>query len=308
MNRRTLGILLALFGSLLFSTKAVLVKLAYRHDIDSISLLLLRMIFALPIYLVILAQVSPGKFSEWRRIPAKYWIGLFIAAALGYYLSSLLDFIGLQYIDASVERLILFIYPTFVAALNVLLFRERLTKIQMGALLISYVGLVCVFGQNLNSISLDQAFWWGSVLILICALTFALFLVLSQWLIPHFGSKGFTSLSMTVACCLVIVHYSVLLDFDVILDWPWQVFIIALAMAILATVLPSYLINFAIDRIGATQVGIISSVGPISTITLAYLLLDERLEFTQILGAFMIILGVSIVSFEVRRQRKTGPS
>jgi len=298
------GVVLALSGALLFSTKAVMVKLAFRYEVDSISLLLLRMVFALPVYLVILGRVAPSQRVGWSKVSLKHWMGLIAAAILGYYLSSFLDFKGLEYIDASVERLILFVFPTIVALLNFFIFRERLTRVQMFALALSYLGLVFVFGENLGHISLDNVFWKGAGLIFTCAVTFASSYILSQWVIPFFGPTSFTSLCMTVACLFVIGHFSITGDFEQIFHLHQMVYLYAILMALFATVVPSYLINHAIKRLGATKVGILGSVGPISTITLAYIFLGEQLSFWQAIGAIFIIIGVTIVSREARLRRK----
>ncbi len=300
---QNLGIIFAILGSLLFSTKAIFVKLAYLYQIDSISLLLLRMLFALPFYLIMISQVIRVKWREWWSIPKKYWLSLVIAATLGYYLSSLLDFLGLQYIGASIERLILFIYPTFIAIISFLVFKEKVTPYQAGALALSYIGLLFVFGRNLESISLDSDFWKGSFLILGCALTFAISNVMSQWLIPKFGATSFTSLTMMLACFFVIGHFLSVRQVSVLFTYETNVYLYALAMATIATVIPSYIINYAIQRIGATRSSILANVGPISTISMAYLLLGERLLPVQIDGAVMVIIGVTIVSIEMRRKK-----
>lgn len=296
------GTVLALLGALLFSTKAIFVKLAYQHEVDSSTLLLFRMLMALPFYLFMIFRDYGRSAPQWKKIPPRYWWALVASSFLGYYLSSLLDFMGLQYIDASIERLILFIYPTIIALLSFLVFKERLRKLQVFALIVSYLGLVFVFGEHLSHISLSQTFWKGALLIFLCAFTFAVFLVINQWVIPEFGARAFTSLSMTLACFFVIIHF--LVEHHSHIQWPgaWQVYLYSLAMATLATIIPSYFVNTAIHQIGATRVGILSSVGPISTIALAYWLLDERLSGNQVIGALFIIVGVSFVSFDMKRR------
>lgn len=302
-KQQSLGIIFALVGSLLFSTKAIFVKLSYQHQIDSISLLLLRMIFALPFYLFMIIRVLGQQWQSWIAVRRKHWLALLITAILGYYLSSLLDFLGLQYIGASVERLILFIYPTFIAIISFFVFKERVTLLQAGALALSYIGLLFVFGNNLHSISFDSYFWRGSFLILGCAVTFAIFLVLNQWLIPKFGATSFTSISMTIACLIVILHFLLSRPLSGLFGYPPVVYLYALAMATMATVVPSYIVNYAIQRIGATRSAILASVGPISTVSLAYLLLGERLLPAQMAGGLLVIAGVTVVSVEMKRKK-----
>ncbi len=304
INDQTSGILFALVGTLLFSMKAIFVKLSYLEGIDTLSLLLLRMVFALPFYLFVISRLWRSNVKKWRSISTKHWISLAVAAILGYYLSSFLDFMGLRFIDASVERLILFIYPTFIAIISFLAFGERVSRLQFGALALSYVGLFFVFGHNLGDLSMTSTFWKGAMLICACAVTFALFMVMSQWLIPIFGATSFTSISMTIACFFVIGHFLTVHEVRGILSHTTNVYVYALAMATIATVIPSYIVNYAIQRIGATRAAILASVGPISTISLAYLLLGERLLPIQIVGALLIIVGVTIVSVEVKRKAK----
>lgn len=301
-NSVGIGILSALAGSLLFSTKAIFVKLAYHHEVDSVTLLLLRMLFALPFYIFMLSRITRDEWIDLRKLPGTFWFGLLMSALLGYYLSSLLDFMGLTYIDASVERLILFIYPTIIAIISYFVFRERLSSIQWIALITSYMGLVLVFAPHLSMFNISTDFWKGALLILACALSFAVFMVINQWLLPSFGSKSFTSLSMTVACIFVILHYLIKGDLWAAMHLDRQVYFYAFLMATVATVIPSYIVNYAIQLIGATRSAIMSIVAPISTISLAYWVLGERLFPTQIWGGILIITGVTLVSMEIRRR------
>jgi len=304
ISNQAAGVLLALGGALLFSTKAVIVKLAYQYEVDSITLLFLRMLFALPFYLATLLTLNKTQRSRLNRIPPKLWIGLLAAGTFGYYLSSWLDFVGLQYIDASVERLILFVYPTFVALIAYFFLHEKINRIQGYALAVSYLGLIFVFGPNLDAISISDDFWKGAVLILACAVTFAAFYVLTQWLVTPFGVKAFTALSMISACIIVCIHYGISSAGEYqLFDLSPEVYIYAIIMAIFATVLPSFLVNMAISRLGAIRMAIISSVGPFSTITLAYFFLGETLELEQIFGALFIVAGVTIISVERRRNK-----
>jgi len=301
-NQYSLGVVMAVLAAILFSTKAVIIKLAYLYEVDAVSLLLLRMSFALPFYVAIAIKVSLSKESPLSKIPVRDWVFLFSASALGYYLSSFLDFSALKFIDAGLGRVILFIYPTFIAILAFFWFKERLSKLQVIALVTTYVGLFFVFGQNVSDVSLDQSFWIGTSLLLLCGFCFASFLVISQWLIPRFGSVAFTSFSMIAAATYVIVHYLTSHDLSVIFNLHVHVYLYGMGLALVATVIPSFFMNDAIKRIGATRVGILSSIGPICTILLAFWLLDERMAIEQIFGAALVIAGVTLVSVEKRRK------
>jgi drug/metabolite transporter (DMT)-like permease len=301
MNPIRKGIIFALLGTLFFSTKAIFVKLAYQHDVDPITLLLLRMLFALPFY---------GGLAIWYRQKVKAsihlskrdWILLVITALLGYYVSSFLDFQGLQYIGASLERLILFIFPSFVVILSWILFKERISRSVYIALIFSYVGLLVVFSSQLMELQIGENFWTGTGYILLCAVTFALFYVGNQWLIPKMGAFSFTNISMLIACLAVIIHYTFQVDsWSKLFECSWPVYLYAGLMAFVSTVIPSYFVSYSIQFIGASRSSIISSFGPVSTILLAYLFLDERLSWLQIVGGFIII--VSITRLNINRKK-----
>lgn len=301
MNPIRKGIIFALLGTLFFSTKAIFVKLAYQHDVDPITLLLLRMLFALPFY---------GGLAIWYRqkvrasihLSNRDWILLVITALLGYYISSFLDFQGLQYIGASLERLILFIFPSFVVILSWILFKERISRSVYIALIFSYVGLLVVFSSQLIELQIGENFWTGTGYILLCAVTFALFYVGNQWLIPKMGAFSFTNISMLIACLAVIIHYMFQVDsWSKLFDCSWQVYLYAGLMAFVSTVIPSYFVSYSIQFIGASRSSIISSFGPVSTILLAYLFLDERLSWLQIAGGIIII--VSITRLNINRKK-----
>jgi len=295
------GIFLALFGSLLYSTKAIFVKLAYEYDVDTITILALRMLSALPFYLLI-QLLYRGRGPKVIARP-RHWAGLLIAGFLGYYLASFLDFWGLQFIDASIERLILFTYPTFILIIARVWLKERITKHQLWAIAFSYIGLIWVFSPQITNFSFDQLFLTGASAILACAVSFAIYMIMSQQLISKFGATRYTGYAMTFACFLVIGHYAITESLDHILSLEKPVYLYGFAMGIVATVIPSYMINAAIKSIGASRTAIIASIGPISTITLAYFLLDERLTWAQWTGTAFIILSVTFISLEKIRIR-----
>ncbi len=294
-----LGVVLALLGAVLFSTKAVLVKIAYRdYEIAAISLLMLRMLFALPIYLGI-AVYSTRKKGAYKMTRSDYLKVTFLGI-IGYYLASLFDFMGLQYITASLERLILFIYPTLVVLIGVLFFKEKIKQSQIIALLLSYVGIVIVFMGNVD-ITDQHNLWIGSTLMFFCALTYAIYFVGSGQLLPKMGTWMFTSYALSISCTAVIVHYLIHHGGVGDLDYPLGVYVIAFLMATMATVFPTLLTSEGIRLIGASNSAIIASVGPVSTITLAYIFLGERLTPTQILGGILVLGGVVYLSISRKK-------
>jgi drug/metabolite transporter (DMT)-like permease len=301
------GIVIALLGAVCFSTKAILVKLAYRDtEVDTISLLALRMIFSLPFFIGY-AFTSSSKQTN-VRFTGKQWVSVAIIGCLGYYVSSLLDFLGLQYVTASIERLILFIYPTIVLLMSAVIFKEKIKTIQWLALLITYVGLlIAFFGEvDFNDQQSDN-FMLGSVLIFICAFTFAAYIVGSGKLIPLLGAAKFNSYAMCFAAIGVLTHFYITSDVS-LLHFSGTVYFYSFLMAIISTVVPSYLVVEGIKRIGSDNAAIVGSIGPVSTIIMAYFFLDEQVYFLQLIGTAMILLGVLLISRQKRKLDSGYPS
>jgi drug/metabolite transporter (DMT)-like permease len=295
------GIIIALLGAICFSTKAILVKLAYRDtEVDTISLLALRMIFSLPFFIAY-AFTSSSKQTN-VRFTGKQWVSVAIIGCLGYYVSSLLDFLGLQYVTASIERLILFVYPTLVLLMSAIIFKEKIKPIQWLALIVTYAGLlIAFFGEvDLNSQQSDN-FIFGSILIFICAFTFAAYIVGSGRLIPLLGAAKFNSYAMCFASIGVLTHFFITSDVS-LFHFSGTVYFYSFLMAIISTVVPSYLVVEGIKRIGSDNVAIVGSIGPVSTIIMAYFFLDEHIYFLQLVGTAMILLGVLLISRQKRKQ------
>ncbi len=284
------GILFAIIGVVLFSAKAVMVKMAYTYGIDHLTLLLFRMVFAFPFYLLIAFLTKPLHPKELRN---KDYLWIVIFGFIGYYLASLFDFMGLQYLKAGLERIILFIYPTIVVLLSWFIFRKRITKLQVLAIVVTYFGVLITFwdevGANENSILL------GVFLIFLSAFTYASYLVGSGWLIPKFGVMQFTSYAMIVSTICIVVHYLFINGFN-LSSYPNEVYLLGIAMAIFSTLIPSFLVSAAINRLGASAFSIFGSLGPVSTITLAFFFLDETISILQIFGMLVVISGVMLVS------------
>ncbi len=288
------AILITIAGVILFSSKAVLIKLAYLYDVDSISLLLLRMLFALPFYLFIFLIRRSG----WKENPIsrKQFYMLIGLGFMGYYLASLFDFYGLTYITASLERLILFSYPTFVLLISWVFLKKKITKAQLISIIITYAGIAIIFTDRGGIVEGSaNEITRGSILVFLSAIAYASYLVGSGTLIEKVGSVRLTTYSMLVSCLAVIVHYLIISDLD-ILSFPIQVYVLSFMMAIIATVIPSFLINEGIRRMGAPNVSIVGSLGPVSTIVLSMIFLGEALTLIQFAGAIVIIFGVVVIA------------
>lgn len=284
------GVLFATLGVILFSSKAVMVKMAYKYGVDHLSLLLFRMIFSLPVYLTIILWKKPNYSVQTTKGD---YIWIVVLGFVGYYLASLFDFMGLRYIKAGLERIILFIYPTIVVLLSWLIFGKKLNKAQVLAILITYMGVVITFWGDLGLT--EKNIYWGGFLVFLSALTYASYVVGSGWLIPKFGVLRFTSYAMIVSTCCVVVHYLIAGDHNPF-QFSREVYWLGAAMAIFATLIPSFLVSAAIQYLGASTFSIFGSLGPISTIILAYVLLGESITILQFLGMMVVILGVGLVS------------
>lgn len=288
------GVLFCVLGAICFSTKAIFVKLAYRDTtVEAVTLLALRMVFSLPFFLVS-AAISSSK-SDNVKFTAKQWVYIAIIGSLGYYLSSLLDFLGLQYVSAGIERLILFIYPTLVLLFSSLIFGDKIKRIQWIAVAVTYAGLLLAFVGEANIADGEKDFYLGSALIFACAITFALYIVGSGKMIPLVGAAKYNSYSMSFACISVLVHYLITSD-ESLFNLETQVYVYSISMALLGTVIPSYLVTEGIKRVGSDNAAIISSVGPVSTIIQANIFLSEPVLAVQIAGTALILVGVFIIS------------
>jgi len=288
------GILIALCGAVLFSTKAILVKVAYRDTpVDPLTLLALRMIFSIPFFIGA-AFVSSNKTTN-VKFTGKQWLYVALVGFLGYYISSFLDFAGLKYVSAGIERLILFIYPTLSLLMSAVIFKVKIKPLQWLALVITYVGLAIAFFSEVDLGSpQNKDFIYGAVLIFICAITYAAYIVGSGKLIPLVGASKFNSYAMSFASIGVLSHFFLFSDMS-LLHLPITVYVYSFAMAVFATVIPSYLVAAAINRIGSGNTAIVGSVGPVSTILLAYIFLDEAITVWQLIGTAFILFGVLII-------------
>ncbi len=292
------GILLGVLGIVLFSSKAVMVKLAYRYQVDAISILLLRMVFSFPFYVVI-AFLYRNKKNE-ESVTNKDYLWVVAFGLVGYYLASYFDFVGLTYIKASLERIILFIYPTVVLLLNKIFLKKPISKVQTGAILLTYLGIIIAFGTEVSISGNDT--YLGGFFIILSAITYASYLVGSGWLIPKFGVVKFTSYAMIISCFSVFIHYGLTYKGD-IFTLPWQVYLLGFLIAIFATVIPSYLVSASIKMINSSNFAVIAGFGPISTIVLAAIFLNEKLTLLQILGALVVIIGILIVSLKSNKSK-----
>ena len=283
------GLVLALAGAILFSAKAIIVKLAYRHGVDAVTLIMYRMLFSLPLFLALAWWAGRGKAPltprDWRVV-----VGL---GFCGYYLASMLDFVGLQYISASLERLILYLNPTLVLALSVLLYRKAVGARQLVALAVSYAGVLLVFGHEMEfkgSTTLR-----GALLVFGSALSYAVYLVHSGQEVQRLGSLRLTGLATSVASVLCIVQFLLLRPLQAALV-PEPVLWLSVVNALACTFAPVLMVMMAVERIGATLAAQTGMVGPLSTLALGVLILGEPLNAWIGAGTLLVLAGVWLLA------------
>ena len=292
-----LGVPLTFLGAICFSAKAIMVKIAYIHHADALSLLTLRMLFSLPFFVAI-AIYSNSK-TPGANLNGKDWLQVMILGVIGYYLASFFDFEGLRFITAGLERLILFIYPTLVVIISAIFFNKKIGGREYGALLLTYIGITIVF---INDVNQDQKnIWLGAALIFGSAFTYAIYLIGSGELIPKLGSMRYTSYAMIVSTIAVCIHYICTSEIK-IFSFSKEIYLLSAGMAIFSTVIPALLLSEGIRMIGSGRASIIGSIGPVSTIILAYFFLGENITLYQLLGTILVLAGVVTVSGREKKE------
>lgn len=280
--------LLALGGSIAFSGKAIIVKLAYRYGVDPVTLIMYRMLFALPIFATMAWWASRGKPPLTRRdVLGVVWLGV-----TGYYLASYLDFAGLQYVTASLERLIIYLTPTLVMLLSWLLYRQRITRRQVLAMAISYCGVVLVFGHEITLQGPQTA--WGALLVFLSAVSYAVYLVYSGELVKRLGSLRLVGLATSVACLCCIAQFLLLKPLAVAAAVAPEVVWLSVLNATVCTAVPVLLVMMAIERVGAGVTAQTGMVGPISTILMGVLILGEPFTAWVAAGTVLVLVGVTV--------------
>jgi drug/metabolite transporter (DMT)-like permease len=282
------GLALAVAGSIAFSGKAIIVKLAYRYGVDAVTLIMYRMLFALPIFLAMAWWASRGKAPLTRRD----WLGVLGLGITGYYLASFLDFAGLAYITASLERLILYLNPTLVLLFGWLVYGRRWRAMQVAGMAISYAGVVLVFGQELSVDGANVAL--GAALVFASTVSYAVYLVYSGEMVQRLGSLRLVGLATSVACVLCIVQFLVLRPVDSAFQVAPQVIWLSLLNATACTAVPVLLVMMAIERIGSGLAAQTGMVGPLATILMGVWLLGEPFTAWIAAGTALVVAGIFV--------------
>jgi drug/metabolite transporter (DMT)-like permease len=283
------GLCMGILGAIFFSGKAIVAKLLYRYHIDAVTVVAFRMLFSFPFFILI------GLWKAYTEKPlsCSYYVRIIILGLLGYYLSSFLDFLGLQYISAGLERLILFLTPSFVLLIAVFFRKKRVSSLEWFALMISYCGVILVFIHDAlkggNHIQL------GSLLVLGSAITYACYLTFSDDLVKHVGTIRLVAYAMCISSLACIAQFFILKPFHT-LQQPYPVYLLSLVNAIICTVLPVFLTMFSVSTIGAGTASQAGMVGPISTLMMGAFFLNEPITPIQIIGTILVISGIYLLS------------
>lgn len=283
------GLSIAVGGAILFSTKAIVAKLLYRYHIDAVTLIAFRMLFSLPVFAAVaLWQMRIGaplsKADRWRLVG----LGL-----IGYYLSSFLDFLGLQYITVGLERLLLFLTPTFVLLMTTVFLKRHISRQQWWALFISYGGIVLVFVHDLRGGASNIAL--GSLLVLGSASAYAVYLLFTGEMVQRLGSLRLVSYAMCVSSAACIGQFFILRPASLLIQ-PMPVYALSLANGIFCTVMPVFMTMFAVQRIGAGVASQAGMIGPVSTLFLGALVLGEPITAWQLAGTALVLAGIYLLS------------
>jgi drug/metabolite transporter (DMT)-like permease len=283
------GLAIAIGGAVLFSTKAIVAKLLYRYQIDAITVIAFRMLFSVPVFAAIAVwqmrtQPALSAADRWRMLG----LGL-----IGYYLSSTLDFLGLQFISVGLERLILFLTPTFVLLLTSIFLKRHIGRLEWLAMAVSYCGIVLVFAHDLRTgMGTVVA---GSLLVLGSAIAYALYLLFSGEMVRRIGSLRLVSYAMCVASAACIAQFFVLRPAGLLIQ-PMPVYGLSLLNAVFCTILPVFMTMAAVQRIGAATASQAGMVGPVSTLFLGALVLGEPITAIQLAGTVLVLAGIYMLS------------
>jgi len=285
------GLAIAIAGAVLFSTKAVVAKLLYRYHIDAVTLIAFRMLFSLPVFAGVAiwkmrTQAPLGRADRWRIVA----LGL-----IGYYLSSYLDFLGLQYISVGLERLILFLTPTFVLAITAIFLKRRITALEWGALALSYCGIVLVFVHDLAGGAGSTVI--GSLFVLASAISYAIYLLGSGEMVKRVGSLRLVAYAMCVSSVAGIAQFFLLRPAELLVQ-PLQVYGLSLVNGVFCTIFPVFMTMIAVGRIGAATASQAGMIGPVSTLFLGALVLGEPITAVQLAGTGLVLVGIYTLSLK----------
>ena len=301
-NAYIVGILLGLSGAVLFSTRAILIKLAYAYQVDPVTFLTLRMVFSLPFFIVAAWWAQRSATARAAPLDRRDIWSIIGLGLLGYYFASYVDFVALQSISAALARLIQFLNPTLTILIMALFFARRVVRREVMALAVCYAGIALCLMHDVRLSGSLAVTAWGAALSFLSALCYSMYLIFSNKLIARLGSIRFTAYAMTVSSIAVMIHFLITNSWST-LDLPWQVYAYGVVMALFCTVLPVFMVSEANRRIGPAQVGILTSVGPVATLLLGFILLGEIITLDQLAGVALVLAGVWFLSQKPKQSK-----
>ena len=285
------GFTLAFIAVAMFSSKSIFIKLAYEYGVDTTTLMTWRMLLAMPFYLYMLHLVLKQPMRQ--PLSRDSIISIIVLGLMGYYAASWLDLYALNFITAHYERIVLYTYPAFVLIINALWQKRPIKLVELASLTIAYAGLLLIFYYDLSN--LGEAVITGTLLVLASSLSFSFYVVGSQKYSGKYGSKFFTCIAMLAATVAIVIHFFLTHNPSDLLQ-PLPVLLYAAAIAIIATVIPSFLMNAAIEKIGANNASISGSLGPVLTTIFSIVLLNEVFTLVHALGMALVIAGIYYLS------------
>lgn len=287
-NNRTIvtGYVLAVVSAVAYSAKGIFAKLIYGYGVDPVTLLALRFALALPLFWLTFLFYPSGK------IRPRDGVYLALSGLLGLYAAAMADFYGLLYIDASLERTILYTYPAIVVAWAALFFKEKLGARKLAAMAVTYLGLalaVKLFEGGL------KAHYLGVALVLFSAVIYSLSYIITEALGRRVSGVKISAYTTTAACFAFIGTWrGSPVPQDATVWW------LLAALAVVSTYVPVLTLVLSIKRIGASRAALVSFIGPVSTAVLAGIVLGEKMDPVQIAGMCLVIAGVLWISYEKR--------
>ena len=289
-RRYIYGILMAAVGSMLFSGKAVLIKFAYADGADAETLIALRMLMAFPMFYSIYwwhsrkRSMSPLTWLDRGKL-----IGL---GFLGYFLSSYVDFLGLQYISVGLERIVLYLTPTIVLLISYFVLHKPISRLQWYALVVGYLGVIIVFIQDASSTGIRA--WIGMLLVFSSACFYAVYMIGAGEMVKRIGSVRLVFYASSASAVFSIMQ-SLIYSPTAMLEQLPQIYWLSLLNASLCTVIPMLMIMVSINRIGSPLVAQAGILGPVSTVFMGYIFLSEPITWLQIGGMTLVITAMCLL-------------
>lgn len=283
------AVFMTLAAMVMFSAKSLFIKFAYQYRVDTITLLVIRMGFAVPVYLMV--AIISERFNQ-QRLTMMQWISISLLGMTGYYVSSFLDMEGLYYISASMERMVLYLYPTFVLVISALVFRQKITRTEVIGMLMAYIGIGLMFLPDIEQGN-SQALY-GALLVMLAALSFAVFMLGSHHHMKLIGSVRFTAYAMSAASLAVFLHF-LLISNSTLLNQQHEVYQWGFVLALVSTIIPSFCLAYGTRMLGAKQVSMMGIMGPVLTLIFGSLFLNETLDSMQAAGMVIVLFAVSFI-------------